>query len=283
MNSVDVFARSDIGLVRSNNEDAFLVIPPWRDQAISNGVCCFAVADGMGGHKYGEIAAKLAMDCLKTWLRKSSMIKGLSKLSTSLVEEIFGNANSAIWEFTQSHPETHGMGTTFTLALVKNDQLLLGHVGDSRAYLLRNSKLQQLTRDHSFAAEQVRLGFLTKEQAQTHPARNYLIRAMGVREFITPDSEIIDLQPGDTFILCSDGIYNQVPEEQIQRGLENTYLDEIPKLLIKDSIKAGGKDNATAVIFRFNEVPVSFPGQFSFSRFKACISEWWQGTKILSF
>ncbi|HOY67150.1 MAG TPA: protein phosphatase 2C domain-containing protein, partial [Candidatus Ozemobacteraceae bacterium] len=147
---------SDRGLVRRNNEDNPLAVPPWREPAMTAGACLFGVADGMGGHAAGEVASRIATDSLRQWL-SGAHPDGTGQAS---LEAAFSDANHAIWQHVKMHPECQGMGTTMTAGLIVGSQMVLGHVGDSRAYLLRGGQMRQLTNDHTLVAEQVRAGLL---------------------------------------------------------------------------------------------------------------------------
>ncbi len=272
MDFLEISSFSDIGLVRPNNEDSFLVLPPWQEPALSRQACLFGVADGMGGHASGEVASKLAMTTMKTWFSELPA----KDLSLSQVEDCFNEANRAIWKKASESKENHGMGTTLTSALVTQNQALLGHVGDTRAYLFRNNELRQITRDHTLVAEQIRLGSLTPAQAKVHPARHILSRAMGVREYVNVDTVLIELMPDDIILLCSDGIYGQIEESKIASEIGGVKeFKQIARALVSEANKSGGKDNATAVLFKISEVPVSFPARFSIRRIKGMCSDWW--------
>lgn len=265
--------KSDVGLVRPNNEDSLLVVPPWREPAISRQICVMGVADGMGGHSSGEVASRLAVDTLRNWLKRLET----RELTLGMVETAFCEANQAIWKHASDHEETRGMGTTLTAAFLLGKQVLIGHVGDSRAYLYRNNDLRQLTRDHTLVAEQIRLGNITAEQAKKHPARHILSRAMGVREFVNVDTTLMDLVPNDVFIVCSDGIYGQITEEMLREKLAEKPFGQIAKNLVAEANKAGGLDNSTVVLCKVDELPLYFPPHFSLGRMKGLINDWFSG------
>ncbi|MFZ2958346.1 MAG: PP2C family serine/threonine-protein phosphatase [Candidatus Ozemobacteraceae bacterium] len=271
MGLLEVSYCSDRGMVRAHNEDAFLVVPPWREPALSNGACLFAVADGMGGAASGEIASRLAIDAI---------CKGFSRLppserSVAVMESLVAEANQAVFDHSRSHAECAGMGTTLTAAVVFGGQAMIGHVGDSRAYLLRDGKLRRLTNDHTLVFEQVRLGKLTPEEAQIHPARHILSRALGVREFVNVDTQIFELAVGDAICLMSDGVSGPVSEENFYRQLSTAPFRGVAKRLVQDANQAGGPDNATVVALRVDSLPISVPGRFSLERFNGVVSEWW--------
>ncbi|MBP7634112.1 serine/threonine-protein phosphatase [Candidatus Ozemobacteraceae bacterium] len=262
---------TDRGLVRKNNEDSSLAIPPWHEPAISAGACMFGVADGMGGHAAGEVASGLATATLKTWLsnQRSDRVAGPAE-----VENAFLEANFAIWEYVKKHADCQGMGTTLTAGLISDNRMILCHVGDSRVYLLRGGELKQLTADHTLVAEQVRAGKLDAAAARNHPARHILSRALGVREFITVDTTVLELAVGDALLFCSDGIYGPVPEDNIREELSRRPFGGMAKRLVELACTGGGPDNATAVAVLIDELPVSYPGRYSWQRFRSMLGEW---------
>ncbi|HOT26574.1 MAG TPA: protein phosphatase 2C domain-containing protein [Candidatus Ozemobacteraceae bacterium] len=262
---------TDRGLVRKNNEDSSLAIPPWQEPAISAGACMFGVADGMGGHAAGEVASGLATATLKTWLssQRPDRVAGPAE-----VESAFLEANFAIWEYVKKHADCQGMGTTLTAGFISDNRMILCHVGDSRVYLLRSGQLKQLTSDHTLVAEQVRAGKLDEAAARCHPARHILSRALGVREFITVDTTVLELAVGDTLLFCSDGIYGPVSDDIIREELARRPFNGAAKRLVELACKGGGPDNATAVAVLIDELPVSYPGRYSWQRFRSILGEW---------
>lgn len=258
------------GMVRKNNEDSCLVIPPWSGLSISKGGCLFAVADGMGGQNAGEVASGIAVNAIKKWFRQSD----LKNLSEDMVEELLSFANQNIWEYSQKHPETSGMGTTLTLVVVEGQKAIIGHIGDSRLYRFRKGALTQLTNDHSLVAEQVRMGKLSEQQARVHPTRHILSRVLGVRQFIRPDVFPTNLEIGDVFLLCSDGVSGMIDDEQIKEILLKKDTEELARSIVDSANSHGGKDNCTAVAFAIDHLPVSLPGKFSISRIRDMIVNW---------
>ncbi|MBF0408070.1 MAG: serine/threonine-protein phosphatase [Candidatus Riflebacteria bacterium] len=273
---IEISSFSHQGHKRKNNEDSYLVIPPWKEPALTAKICLFAVADGVGGHVSGEIASKLAVSSL--FESVSGMNGQGQEFSSSIVETMVTDANHSLRNHIKIHPECDGMGTTLTAAAVSSSSAIIGHVGDTRAYLLRDGTLQQITRDHTLVSEQVRLGSLTPEQAQTHPGRHILSRVMGPREFINVDIYQIDLKVGDIITLLSDGITGLVPDDEIRKLLsEDSAFAKKAELLVDKANQAGGVDNSTAVIFKINEIPVNFPAKFSVERAKAVIGDYMRG------
>jgi protein phosphatase len=220
------------------NEDAFICEPP-----------LFAVADGMGGARAGEIAAGLAAASLEEAGEEMRGAAGMAEL----IEE----ANRRIWERSLTDPQTAGMGTTVTAALVDAaaGTVAIGHVGDSRAYLLRGDTIEQLTTDHSLVAELVESGILTPEEAERHPQRSAITRALGTEPTVDVDAFTIEAAPGDLFLLCSDGLSTMVAEEDVVSAIETAERDpkRAAKALVAAANARGGEDNVTAVLFEILE------------------------------
>ena len=225
-------AVSDPGRKRRRNEDAYVVDPP-----------LFAVADGMGGAQAGEVASQLAAAVL----RESPGEEGdPEQRVVALIQE----ANRRIYERARSDAEASGMGTTITVAMLAQDQVAIGHVGDSRAYRVRSGELEQLTEDHSLVADLMRSGRLTPEEAETHPQRSVITRALGTDPDVDVDTLAVDAQPGDVFLLCSDGLTSMVGDEEILQALrESDGLEQAAKTLVKAANRRGGEDNITIVLF----------------------------------
>ena len=227
---------TDTGRKRRRNEDAFVVQPP-----------LFAVADGMGGARAGEIASRLATEALRDDERASG---GEDHLAT-----LIQAANQRVYERSSADSAAFGMGTTITVALVENELVSIGHVGDSRAYLVRAGKLEQLTEDHSLVAELLRSGKLSPEEAETHPQRSVITRALGTDPDVDADMFSVAARPGDIFFLCSDGLTSMVADEEIQRTVEANRrdLDRAAQELVQLANRGGGEDNITVVFFEIAE------------------------------
>jgi PPM family protein phosphatase len=221
------------GRRRRQNEDAFVVAPP-----------LFAVADGMGGAKAGEIASRLAAAAVRE-----------EEGERADVGELIREANRRVWERARDDASAAGMGTTMTVALVEDGQVTIGHVGDSRAYRLREGVLEQLTEDHSLVAELVRSGRLSPEEAESHPQRSVITRALGTAADVDVDTFVVDAQPGDVFMLCSDGLTTMVGDERIVDVVDANRddLERAAKQLIADANRSGGEDNVTVVFFEIAE------------------------------
>jgi serine/threonine protein phosphatase PrpC len=227
------FGDTNAGKKRRRNEDAFVCEPP-----------LFAVADGMGGAQAGEVASKLAAAALSD--TDSGALSGPAKV-TSLIQE----ANRRVHARSNSDPATSGMGTTMTVALVEGDAVTIGHVGDSRAYLVRDARLEQLTEDHSLVNELLKSGKLSPEEAETHPQRSVITRAVGTDPDVDVDAFTVTTEAGDVFLLCSDGLTDMVDDEDILDAVERHRddLDRVTKSLVSAANRGGGEDNITVVAF----------------------------------
>jgi serine/threonine protein phosphatase PrpC len=228
---------TDPGRKRRQNEDAYVVRPP-----------LFAIADGMGGARAGEIASALAAGALND----SDAQAGGEEHVKRLVQE----ANRRVHERASNDPSTSGMGTTMTVALVEpSGEITFGHVGDSRAYVLRGDRLEQLTDDHSLVAELVRRGELSASDAEVHPQRSVITRALGTDPDVDVDAFTISPESGDVYLLCSDGLSDMVSGDEIEEVMRANRgsLDAIAKALVRAANRGGGDDNITAVLFEMVE------------------------------
>ena len=230
-------ARTDPGRKRRGNEDSYVSRPP-----------LFAIADGMGGARAGEVASALAASALE----ESAAGRGGEAYVVELIQE----ANRRVHERASTDVETSGMGTTITVALIEQDgRVTIGHVGDSRAYLLRGNRLEQLTDDHSLVAELVRRGELSPQAAEVHPQRSVITRALGTDPDVDVDAFSVTAENGDIFLICSDGLSDMVSGEQIESIMitHRSDLDAAAKALVQAANRAGGEDNITAVLFELVE------------------------------
>jgi protein phosphatase len=226
-------AKTDAGRKRRGNEDAYVCRPP-----------LFAIADGMGGAQAGEVASALAAEALT-----ESPLNGGGERR---IAELIGEANRRVHERASTDAATSGMGTTITVALVEDDgRIVFGHVGDSRAYLLRGDSLEQVTNDHSLVAELVRRGELSPAEAEVHPQRSVITRALGTDPDIDVDTFSIAAEDGDVYLLCSDGLSDMVGHRTIESIVREHRedLDGAARALVQAANRAGGEDNITAVLF----------------------------------
>jgi len=231
---------TDVGVVRSGNEDSFLL-------DCSRGL--FIVADGMGGHAAGEVASEMAVSIIATELGN---LRGMSDgEAATRMRSAIRKANAAIFERTLAEHDKRGMGTTTTVMVLFSRRYLIGQVGDSRAYLLREGDLLQLTKDHSYVQEQVDAGLLTPEQARTHPYSNVITRCVGANEDVAPDIYFGNLEQGDRVLLASDGLTGMLEDQQLHDILA---AEENPETavnkMIADANHRGGLDNITAIVVR---------------------------------
>lgn len=231
-------AVTDTGRRRLSNEDAFVCAPP-----------LFAVADGMGGAQAGELASRLAAAALE---ERTAGLRG-----EEAVNALVQRANDRVFRRSVSDPAATGMGTTVTVVLVDEQAgtASIGHVGDSRAYRIRSNRLEQLTDDHSLVAELVRSGRLTQEEADQHPHRSVITRVLGTDEAVEVDTHTIAMEPGDLFLICSDGLSAMVPNDTIQRLVAGADgdLDAAAEALVAAANAAGGEDNVTVLLVAVEE------------------------------
>jgi protein phosphatase len=226
-------AATDTGRKRRRNEDSYVIAPP-----------LFAVADGMGGAQAGEIASKLAAAALED--TDPGTLSGEDRVM-SLIQE----ANRRVYERSNEDPSASGMGTTITVALVEDAGVTIGHVGDSRAYRYREGSIEQITEDHSLVNELMKSGKLSPEEAETHPQRSVITRALGTDPDVDVDSFTVETQTGDVFLLCSDGLTTMVDDDDILGVLEKHHddLDRATKSLVSAANRGGGEDNITVIAF----------------------------------
>jgi PPM family protein phosphatase len=234
-----VGAITDPGRRRRRNEDAFVCEPP-----------LFAIADGMGGAQAGEVASRLAAAALK----ESGVETGGEERIYDLIQE----ANRRVYDRSSTDPTTSGMGTTITVALVEDGDVAFGHVGDSRAYLIRQRKMEQITEDHSLVNELMKSGKLSREEAESHPQRSVITRALGTDPDVDVDTFTIAAQAGDVFLLCSDGLTDMLSEDEILGLVEqnSSDIDAALKALVKAANRSGGEDNITVVAFEIASAPL---------------------------
>jgi protein phosphatase len=233
MSVVRTASLTDPGRRRRQNEDAFVCEPP-----------LFAIADGMGGAQAGELASRLAAAVV-------GRADADGRTGRELVVGLIEDANRSVYERATGDESVSGMGTTMTVALVEDNHVWIGHVGDSRAYLLRDGALEQLTDDHSLVAELVRSGRLTPDEAGSHPHRSVITRALGTDAEVAVDVIAVPTKPGDVFVLCSDGLSSMVGDDAIRDVLEERGddLGEAARVLVDAANAAGGEDNITVVLF----------------------------------
>jgi PPM family protein phosphatase len=246
---------SDVGLTRVHNEDYFEIDPEHR---------LYIVADGMGGHSHGEVAAQLAVNSIRDFIHKTAdkdttwpfgMDTRLER-HTNLLKMSIRIAHDSVLRAISKDGSLYGMGTTVVGVLLSGNVAAVAHVGDSRAYRLRNGRLDQLTQDHTWVNEQVVAGFLSKEQARSHPLKNVVTRALGGESDVLVDVREIEIRAGDIYLLCSDGLTGMLSDADIRDRLgSGGSLHEICRRLVNDSNARGGIDNVTVVVLAIEEEP----------------------------
>ena len=244
---------SDVGLTRAHNEDYFEIDPRHK---------LYVVADGMGGHSHGEVAAQIAVNAIRDFVEKTAdkdttwpfgMDSRLSRHS-NLLKMAVRIAHENVLRAISRDGSLYGMGTTVVGLLLSGGVAAVAHVGDSRAYRLRDGKLEQLTQDHTWVNEQVVAGFLSKEQARSHPLKNVVTRALGGESDVLVDVREVQVQPGDLYLLCSDGLTGMLSDADINERLSSgRTLHEICRTLVNDSNARGGIDNVTVVLLSIEE------------------------------
>jgi len=238
-----VAAVTDPGRRRRRNEDSYVIEPP-----------LFAIADGMGGAQAGEVASRLATVALKE--------SGTEASGEERIIDLIQEANRRVYDRSSTDPNTSGMGTTITVAVVEDERVAFGHVGDSRAYLIREATMEQLTEDHSLVNELLKTGRLSREEAETHPQRSVITRALGTDPDVDVDTFTIAAREGDLFLLCSDGLTDMVSEDSILSVVERNRDDISGALraLVRAANKAGGEDNITVVAFEIGDEALARDG-----------------------
>ncbi len=256
--TVEVAGQSDVGCVRSNNEDNF---------GYDSRYGIFVVCDGMGGQAAGEVASKMGVDTVLTYYRTSSesghfpkvgeQVENLTERANHLASAI-QLANNAVCEAAGANPDRAGMGSTIVAVSTEGNGAFfsIAHVGDSRIYLVRNGDIQQLTNDHSLVMEQVRRGIITLAEARISKMQNIIVRALGSEPNVKPDLDDVMAMPGDVLVLCSDGLTRHVPDDSIAEVVSNTAdLRHACDLLVQSARDGGGEDNITCLLLRFTIQP----------------------------
>lgn len=244
-------AVSDIGLKRGNNQDCMFAS---REEDLP----LFIVADGMGGHHAGDVASSMAVSGIINYFKEKQKLLNSEEHIKETIKGSVTNINDIIYLKSLESPEYNGMGTTVTLAYIYNSNIYIGHVGDSRAYIIRDNKITQLTEDHSVVNELIKCGTITPSEALTHPQRNMITRAVGTSCRIKMDFSIFKYRANDILILCSDGLTNMISEDLILNEIINSEDNQIEKslnILVEKAKENGGRDNITVIGIKFdNEV-----------------------------
>jgi len=244
---LEVATATHPGMVRSHNEDSLAA-----DAEIGLAV----LADGMGGYNAGEVASGIAVELIRTEMKKSLSNKSPEELNGQNAEQLIEmhstRANTTIYKASQSQPQYSGMGTTLVVALWHDNQLTVGHIGDSRLYRLRGGALEQITRDHSLLQEQIDSGMITKEQARHSQNKNLVTRAVGIDPEVETEIHTYSVQPGDVYLLCSDGLSDMVTDEDVQLTLASlaANLPLAAEQLVQLANDNGGRDNVSVILVR---------------------------------
>jgi len=250
---------TDIGRKRQRNEDSYLV----NDQ-----LKLYIVADGMGGHAGGEFASKIAVSTVEEIIKGEDRLKSGIEGNTFLdhdrlsgdeseqdkLRDAITRAGNMIAHKAIEQPELRGMGTTATVMLFLQDKAYIAHVGDSRAYCVRNKKITQITEDHSLVHEQLKSGLITQQEARTHQLRNIITRSVGVQEEVDTDTIVWQVQQGDTYLMCSDGLSNMIMDEEMQDIINQTDTESAARALVDLANERGGDDNITLILVHATQV-----------------------------
>ena len=230
-----VYALTHVGRVRSVNQDMYYLPAAGENFAV--------VADGMGGHQAGEIASRIAVEEFSRWLRYAP------RPNEDSLRVAISEANRAIYLTAKADSAKNGMGTTLTALWVDTNRVYLAHVGDSRAYLLRDGEIMQLSRDHSVVAEMVERGEITQEEAKVHPHRHYITRALGTGTHVTPEISRFERRPGDVWLLCSDGLSNYIEADELRQMMRarGDWPRRVTRM-VETALRRGGSDNITVLV-----------------------------------
>jgi PPM family protein phosphatase len=246
--SAEAYGLTDVGRKRQHNEDAY---------AVDSQLGLFVVADGMGGHASGEVASRRAVEVVQQQLSSGRpVLEDLAKTTTpearaakaALVETAIQRACAEVYRLGSSDPSKRGMGTTFVCLVLAGNKAIIGHVGDSRVYLLRGGQAHRLTEDHTLVAAQIKAGTLSREQAQASQFRNVITRAVGIQASVQVDTLMVDLLPEDRFLLCTDGLHGYLADEELPELTRGVGLGELPAKLVALANERGGRDNITVVV-----------------------------------
>ena len=241
---IKAYAKSDVGKVREINEDAFYISNSLDE------VQLYMLADGMGGYNGGEIASKLAIQSAKNYIENN--FKEIEKDKDSIIQLIGSSieyANMVVYEKSKEDKELEGMGTTLEVCLIYNNKAYIGHVGDSRIYRIRKDFIRKLTQDHSYVQKLVKDGTITKEEAENHPKKNMLMKALGCNAFVEPDVSVKGFLRDDILLISSDGLTNMVKQEDIFE-IAKGNIEKAPIKLVDLANENGGLDNITVVVIK---------------------------------
>ncbi len=242
---IQAYAKSDVGKVREQNQDSYYISEPLDK------VQLFIIADGMGGYNGGEIASSLAVQSAKNYIENNFESSDKDKESIiQLVASALEYANMVVYEKSKENEELSEMGTTMDICLIYNNKAYIGHVGDSRVYRIRKEFIRKLTQDHSYVQKLVKDGTITQEEAQHHPQKNMLMKALGCNAFVEPDVMIKGFQKDDILLMTTDGLTNLVSKDRLFETVKAENLEQVPKKLVEEANNNGGYDNITVIIIK---------------------------------
>ncbi len=238
------FASSDIGKAREINQDYYSIPKP------EDSLQLFILADGMGGYNGGEIASSLATASAKSYIENNfDKIEHNKEAILELIKNAIEYANMVVFEKSKQEPNLEGMGTTLDICFIYNNKVYVGHVGDSRIYRIRGEVIRKLTKDHSYVQQLVEDGKITRQEAEHHPKKNMLLKALGCTAYVEPDVRARNMETGDILLMCSDGLTNMVEEKQIYQVVKENP-ETATQMLVDLANQAGGYDNITVVIIK---------------------------------
>ncbi|RFA37665.1 protein phosphatase [Virgibacillus dokdonensis] len=238
---------TDRGQVRSHNEDSGGVFYNVAGQAQA------IIADGMGGHQAGDVASQMATRLLQDKWEKTQQVD-TPEMAEAWVKDAVQEANTAIFQHAQEHEACHGMGTTIVIAIILDDALTIAHIGDSRAYVINNEQMKQITEDHSFVNALVQSGQISKEEAVYHPRKNVVLKALGTEENVTCDVRTLSLEQNDLLLLCTDGLTDKLTDDEIYSMIySGEELCHIGKKMIQVANERGGEDNISLVLIQHDK------------------------------
>lgn len=238
---MQIYSKMDIGKLRRSNQDAF------HAEILPDGTALAVVCDGMGGANAGNVASENAASAISDFIRRSWREKLKPDMMLALLQSAIRSANIIVYDMAKDDLTLEGMGTTVVSALIKDDYAVIAHVGDSRAYIVKDKEIRQLTRDHSVVQSLIESGKLTPEEARVHPRKNVITRALGTEEDIIADGCDVALESGDTLMLCTDGLTNFVENEDILKTFGENDIKDVADVLATAANKNGGGDNITVV------------------------------------
>ncbi len=234
-----IYGETNVGFKRKNNQDTY------RNKLINDNFGWSLVCDGMGGVNGGDVASNLSAETVEEYL-DTELNENLSDEEIlQMINVSFQKANSAVWQKAIETKEYRGMGTTAVLAIIKGNKLLIGHIGDSRAYLFSDNNISQITTDHSYVQNLVNHGQLTKDEARFHPQKNIITKSLGVHSSVDPEINSYDLKAGDKIIICTDGLGDYLTDKVLNEYVANTDDEKLPVKLINFALRCGGVDNVT--------------------------------------